>query len=69
MIHSSQGSASLALFSLARVAARFIALVAIWHNRASQRRNLRELDEVTLRDLGLTRSDAMLEGEKLFWRC
>lgn len=39
-----------------------------WRERGDQRRRLRSLGERTLRDLGLSRSDAEREGRKPFWR-
>ena len=49
------------------VAAAF-ALILRWTERASQRRALAALDERMLRDIGVTRIDAMRESEKPFWR-
>jgi uncharacterized protein YjiS (DUF1127 family) len=43
-------------------------VVALWHERALQRRALAELDERLLRDLGITRCDAEMESSKPFWR-
>jgi uncharacterized protein YjiS (DUF1127 family) len=40
----------------------------IWFERARQRRQLRELSDHMLRDIGLTRADAWAESEKPFWR-
>jgi uncharacterized protein YjiS (DUF1127 family) len=40
----------------------------IWLERARQRRQLAELSDHMLRDIGLTRADAWAESEKLFWR-
>jgi uncharacterized protein YjiS (DUF1127 family) len=40
----------------------------IWLERARQRRQLRELSDHMLRDIGLTRADAWAECEKPFWR-
>lgn len=42
--------------------------LALWHERARQRRQLRELTDALLHDLGLTRSDADAEAIKPFWR-
>ena len=39
-----------------------------WLERARQRRQLRELSDHMLRDIGLTRADAWAESEKPFWR-
>ena len=40
----------------------------IWLDRARQRRQLRELSDAMLRDIGLTRADAWAESAKPFWR-
>jgi uncharacterized protein YjiS (DUF1127 family) len=39
-----------------------------WLERARQRRQLAELSDHMLRDIGLTRADAWAESEKPFWR-
>ena len=39
-----------------------------WQERARQRAALRSMDERMLRDIGITRADAMTEVEKPFWR-
>jgi uncharacterized protein YjiS (DUF1127 family) len=38
-----------------------------WYKRASQRRQLRELDDRLLQDIGVSRADAWREGRKHFW--
>jgi uncharacterized protein YjiS (DUF1127 family) len=38
------------------------------HDRARQRRSLRELDPHLLRDIGVTRSEALAESAKPWWR-
>lgn len=49
------------------VAAAFM-LIARWIERARQRRALAGLDDQMLRDIGITRADAVREAEKPFWR-
>ncbi len=39
----------------------------LWRGRARQRRRLLELDDRLLRDIGVTRSDALREADKPFW--
>lgn len=39
-----------------------------WRMRARQRRELRELDDATLRDVGLSRSQADFFADREFWR-
>jgi uncharacterized protein YjiS (DUF1127 family) len=43
-------------------------IAARLHARQRQRRALRELDARLLRDIGLTRQEALREGSKPFWR-
>jgi uncharacterized protein YjiS (DUF1127 family) len=52
-----------------RLIARWMATAfAIWARRARSRRELAELSEAELRDIGLTRADVMGETSKPFWR-
>ena len=39
-----------------------------WLQRSRTRREITELDEHLLRDIGLTRFDAVAESRKLFWQ-
>ena len=39
-----------------------------WHERAVTRRELAEMDEHLLHDIGLTRGDVLREAGKPFWR-
>lgn len=39
-----------------------------WNERLRQRRELLELDDHLLKDIGVTRVDAEWEGRKPFWR-
>jgi len=39
-----------------------------WHERILARRELAELDDYMLRDIGLTRTDVAREADKPFWR-
>ncbi|MBV8835148.1 MAG: DUF1127 domain-containing protein [Alphaproteobacteria bacterium] len=45
-----------------------VRLVAQWIERVRQRQALATLDEVMLRDIGITRVEAARECEKPFWR-
>jgi uncharacterized protein YjiS (DUF1127 family) len=47
---------------------RFITLVQTWRQRLRDRQQLAEMDDRSLRDIGLTRYDAELELGKPFWR-
>lgn len=44
------------------------ARVKLWHRRARDRRMLAQLDAHMLRDIGITREDALREARKPFWR-
>ncbi len=44
------------------------ALVHGWAERSRQRGRLAKLDDVALRDIGLTRQDVQREISKPFWR-
>ena len=39
-----------------------------WHHRARQRRVLMELSDHLLRDIGISRADALAEATRPFWR-
>jgi uncharacterized protein YjiS (DUF1127 family) len=45
-----------------------IATVMLWRERVRQRRALARLNEVQLRDIGITRGQAQFEANKPFWR-
>ena len=51
-----------------RLAARAVALVQLWQERARGRRELQRLDNHMLKDIGLNRIDALREAEKPFWK-
>ena len=40
----------------------------LWSERSRQRRELAELNDRALKDIGLTRIDALRESAKPFWR-
>lgn len=42
-------------------------MAASWAERDRQRRELRELDDATLRDIGLSREQVDFEAGKPFW--
>jgi uncharacterized protein YjiS (DUF1127 family) len=53
------------------LAAGFIAafdLLCDWTERHRQRRALLSLSDTMLSDIGVSRADAMMEGEKPFWK-
>ncbi|MEJ2125299.1 MAG: DUF1127 domain-containing protein [Pseudolabrys sp.] len=45
-----------------------VTIFRVWPDRWRQRRDLREMDIEQLRDLGISRREAMREGQKPFWR-
>ncbi len=45
-----------------------VALLRRWYTVARQRRDLYDLDDATLRDIGLRREDVLQEAAKPFWR-
>ncbi len=45
-----------------------LARVRVWMQRSRQRRTLAELDDFRLKDIGLTRAEALAEARKPFWR-
>jgi len=47
---------------------RALAQLDIWRQRLRDRRALTLMDDRSLRDLGLTRYDALYEAHKPFWR-
>lgn len=47
---------------------RTFSALADWNDRYRQRIHLAQLDERMLRDMGLTRADAVGEYDKPFWR-
>jgi uncharacterized protein YjiS (DUF1127 family) len=62
---------ALAWFALRRsgaAAGRIAEIGLTWLERSRQRRQLAELNDYMLRDIGLTRVDAWNEAEKPFWR-
>lgn len=42
--------------------------LAIYYGRAKQRRQLLTLDDRMLKDIGISRIDAIIEANKPFWR-
>jgi uncharacterized protein YjiS (DUF1127 family) len=52
---------------LARRADRVITTLLRWHELARQRRALLRLDDYMLKDIGLSRVDALREADRPFW--
>lgn len=53
---------------LQRGGRNFLSQLLQWQETYRGRRHLLELDDAHLKDLGLSRADAMREGRKAFWR-
>ncbi len=47
---------------------KFLGTLRLWYSRARERQRLSDLDDQLLRDLGLSRERARLEGGRPFWR-
>jgi uncharacterized protein YjiS (DUF1127 family) len=47
---------------------RFVSLLRTWRGREMERAFLASLNHNQLRDMGLTRVDALREADKPFWR-
>ena len=45
-----------------------VALAALWQQRARERKQLAAFDDRLLRDIGVSRADALRECGKPFWR-
>lgn len=54
--------------SPAQACRSLLCTLAIWQRRIEQRRQLAELPERLLRDMGLTPAQAQVEADKPFWR-
>ncbi|HYZ40952.1 MAG TPA: DUF1127 domain-containing protein [Stellaceae bacterium] len=57
-----------AISALSDAGNQVIATVREWRRRARERAELAALDERTLHDIGLTRTDAEFLSNKPFWR-
>ena len=54
--------------AISAASGRFAMTLAVWHERAWQRRQLLALNDRALKDFGCTRADAVTEGHRPFWR-
>lgn len=52
----------------AALARRVGETLRVWRQRIEGRRRLRELDEALLKDMGISRTDALREAAKPFWK-
>jgi uncharacterized protein YjiS (DUF1127 family) len=53
---------------LGRVLMALMELWGKWRRRARERRHLAEFSDAMLKDIGISRADAMAEFDKPFWR-
>ncbi len=54
--------------SLGQAALKGLGLFTTWFLRGRARQQLRQLDDLTLRDIGVSRYDAEIEAGKPFWK-
>jgi uncharacterized protein YjiS (DUF1127 family) len=47
---------------------KFVEMIRMWRRRARERQEFLDLDDYLLRDIGLTRDDAIRLTRKTFWR-
>ncbi|RLA37661.1 MAG: hypothetical protein DRR03_02085 [Gammaproteobacteria bacterium] len=47
--------------------ANLFAVVVTWHERSRQRRQLLDLDDRLLKDVGISRADALAASARPFW--
>lgn len=52
----------------ARMLAGATRVVSLWQARGQQRRKLKDMTDEQLRDIGVSRIEALREGSKPFWR-
>ncbi len=54
-------------FDLTEVFTKAVRTMNLWQSRAEQRYRLRSLDGYALRDMGITKAQAVAESKKPFW--
>ncbi len=55
------------MFGLSSTIASVVATTRVWQVRAEQRKHLASLDSRLLEDMGMSREEAVREGNKSFW--
>lgn len=55
-------------FDLGRILVKGLGLFTTWFLQGRARQQLRQLDDYTLRDIGISRYDAEIESNKPFWK-
>lgn len=53
---------------LVRTVLRSVSAIRKWNRRHNTRRALLEMDDHMLKDIGISRADALREGRKAFWK-
>ena len=72
--YNTSGKSGSSLFGVSRgkatanLVTRILDVAIAWLDRARQRRQLAELDDRLLRDIGVSRGDIEAEAAKPFWR-
>ena len=66
--HRQAVSAASLWATAATAAGEAVTRLMVWHDRVRERRALLGLDDMQLRDIGISRADAGGEGDKPFWR-
>ena len=59
---------TIGMMSRGNVVARIGATLITWQQRASERAALASMDDRFLKDMGISRADALQEYSKPFWR-
>lgn len=65
--HAGEVSQNIVAASFARWGGMLLAGVDTWIERHQYRRGLLELNDHLLKDIGISRADALQEGSKRFW--
>jgi uncharacterized protein YjiS (DUF1127 family) len=60
--------ADLCRYEASHVAKNWASRFSKWRRRARSRRELRQLSEIDLQDIGWSRTDAIAESVKPFWQ-
>ncbi len=67
-IHKAEQLSATSDQSSGRGLARVSAVLMLWINRSRQRRALSHMQDYLLKDIGISRVDALQESRKPFWK-